>query len=286
MPVSKPLKIANDEFKMAFLFCGISNHFESLGKCIDYLRALYGQNTDKQMCPPNTENPMPSYLFRGESGIFDTTYSCKTRIDIDFFGRMEKEQKKLADLIQYCGERLTQTIHGFSPDERVAFLQHYGLPTYALDTTSDLDTAAYFGSFGDTERVKLIAVINTDKLLKVNFPPIDLSTGRFGSRPSKQHTFSICPGSRDNLKSPRITDLFDVKWFSYVLTEGDKQIFNTSKCYLSEDDNSFTSLLALFIREYESAYGKIHSKIKQYYSGNIHPLKQGRDDNRQFLKFS
>jgi FRG domain len=266
MLVSKTSKIADDEFKMAFLFCKISNHFESLGKCIHYLRDLYGQTAVNQDLPPKTDKPMPSFLFRGESGIFDTTYSCRTRIDIDFFGRMHREQKKFTDLIQYCTQRSALTIHGFSPDERVAFLQHYGLPTYALDTTSDLDTAAYFGSFGDPQRVKLIAVINTDKLVKWNVLPVDLSSGRFGSRPSKQHTYSIFLGGRENLKSPLMTGIFDVKWYSYVLTESDKHIYNTSRGYLSEGDKNFMSLLPQFIREYESAHGKIHPQIKQYWA--------------------
>jgi hypothetical protein len=266
MLISKSSKIADDEFKMAFLFCKISNHFDSLGKCMHFLRDLYGQNGINQDLTSKTEHSMPSFLFRGESGIFDTTYSARTRIDIDFFGRMHKEQNKFADLLQHCSQQLALTIHGFSEDERVAFLQHYGLPTYALDTTSDLDTAAYFGSFGDPQRVKLIAVINTDRLLKWNILPVDLSSGRFGPRPSKQNIYSIFLGSRENLKSPLITGLFDFKWYSYVLTERDKHTYNTSRGYLAEGDKDFMSLLPVFIREYESLYGKIHPQIKQYWA--------------------
>jgi FRG domain len=272
MRISGSSTTTEDEFKLAFLSCDVSNHFESLGECIHSLRVMYEPPSYKQGWPHKADNSSPAYLFRGESGIFDSTYSGKTRIDIDFSGRKEKEQRKLSEMIRYCTQRLSLTIHGFSPDERVAFLQHYGLPTYAVDTTSDLETAAYFGSFGDTERVKLIAVINTGKLLKEGLLPIDLSSGRFGSRPAKQHTFSVCLGNRDNLKSRPIMDRLDIKWYSYILTEGDKYAFNMSRRYLSQDNNSFMSLLPLFIKEFESANGKIYSKIRQYYTPNMSPI--------------
>jgi hypothetical protein len=250
-----------DEFKISFLSCEISRHFTSLGECFDHLHSMYK--------PIGDQPGQPSFLFRGEPGIYDTTHSRRARIEMNLWGRLEKSRAKLTDLVTYCQEKLGRLIPSFSPEEITAFLQHYGLPTYGLDLTADLLTAAYFGSFGDTNRIKLIAAINTGKLLKAREALIALNSDGFGSRPIKQKAYVTCLASHDNLKAPEITHLFDVTWYSFILTAEDKYKFNSARASLSEGDSSHMGIVTSLIGEYESLHSRMPLKIRKLYTDNI-----------------
>jgi len=132
--------------------------------------------------------------------------------------------------------------------------------------TDYLATAAYFGSFGDTNRIKLLAVIDTAKLLMEGRVLVGLNSGRFGSRPEKQHAYVTCLEGLDNLKAPDITRLFDVRWYSFVLTEVDKYKFNSINAHLCEGDNSHMGIVPSLITEYESLHGRMPLKIKRLYA--------------------
>jgi hypothetical protein len=262
-------KIVQDEFNMAFLSCGVSGHYLSMTECMDYLQARYAPAAVAPDPLPGAGRPFPPYLFRGESGIYDTTHSVRARIELTFPGQMGYAQKRLSDMIQYCDERLAVTVPGFLPQERTAFLQHYGLPSYGLNVTADLNTAAYFASSGDTNRVKLITVIDTKKPVQHRPLPLDLSSGLFGTRPLNQQAFAILLGRRDNLKHPLVADMYGIQWYSYILTETDQLQYHTSSTFLMGSDGYLSALVPAFVKEYESAYGRIHPKLKPFYNDNI-----------------
>jgi hypothetical protein len=254
---------------MAFLSCAVSGHFSSLTECMAHLQARYVSSAAGMDGLPGPGRPFPPYLFRGESGIYDSTHSVRARIELTFPGQMDRAQKRLSDMIQYCDGRLAAAIPGFSPQERTAFLQHYELPTYSLNATANLHAAAYFASFGDTNRIKLIAVIDTEKLLQHRPMPLDLSSGLFGARLLNQQAFSIFLCRRDNLKHPFLASLLGIQWYSYVLTETDQLQYHTSRMFLTGSDGYFSALVPTFVKAYESAHGRIHPKLKLFYNDNI-----------------
>jgi hypothetical protein len=258
-------KIVRDEFSMAFLSCAVSRHFSSLAECMEHLQLRYRPSAAVPAPLPGTDRPFPPHLFRGEPGIYDSTHSVRARIELAFPGEMARTQKRLSNLIAYCQERLAGTIHGFSLQERTAFLQHYGLPGYGLDTSADLPTAAYFASAGDTDRIKLIAVIDTTKLLQHRPMPLDLSSGRFGSRPANQKAVTIFLNPRDNFKHPFLASLLGIQWYSFVLTATDRIQYHPSWNFLTRGDGFYAALVPMFVKEYERAYGRIHSKLRPWF---------------------
>ena len=261
MSRSRRSGIVEDELTISFLFCDIKLHFTSLSACFDYLTSTYP--------PIRDPTGVPAFLFRGEPGIYDATYSRRTRIELELWERPEYGQKKVNELVEYCEIELGRLKPRLTPDEIMPFLQHYGLPTPGLDLTSDLETVAYFGSFGETNRIKVIAAIDTQKLLKVRGGLTRLNSDEFGSRPQKQHAYVSRLEHFDNLKAPQFSRPFGITWYSFVLTEDDKYKFNSGKAYLSEGDSNNMNIVSSLITGFESLYGKMPRKIKRLYADSI-----------------
>ena len=214
-----------DRKALASLKVKVTHHFDSLEEAVRELSGLYSNQMidlpllDWQTNQPIGNRQIPRFLFRGESGVHPTTVSSRARLEQKFADqKWTAQRQKMTDLIMYSAEVLSRLLRKPDPHEVVGFLQHYGLPTATMDLSGLLDVAAFFSSFGAADRVKLIAVIPVQSLIRHRRRLADLRGGQLGERPDKQHAFVVFQQIDDDYKSAQTCGLLDVKWYSFLVT--------------------------------------------------------------------
>lgn len=203
--------------------------FKSLDDCVKHIRKKY---------PENKENP--KFLYRGEAGCFQNTYSSYERLFRSNQYNSE-ELHYLQDIVIHVSENMNREFvssdpKGNSLDNKnlgsltnvSGLIQHYGFPTRLVDLTSSLDIATYF-AFGADHRNKpdllvgekgKLGIINIATLTNENVV-FDLKMSE-AKRPKRQFAYALLLQESEDLKNPD----FGVKWFDFTLIQSDIPLYN------------------------------------------------------------
>lgn len=113
---------------------------------IAQLKSYLKENYPCEIIYEKNQHIIPKYLFRGE---VDNTWTETT----SSFGRFVEKYKdegcsRYAEILYRSAYRGLRGIDGYtiSPEEGIALLQHYGMPTPQIDLTGNIDVAIFFAT--------------------------------------------------------------------------------------------------------------------------------------------
>ncbi|HEY4941176.1 MAG TPA: FRG domain-containing protein [Rhizomicrobium sp.] len=217
----------------------------SLMEIEDHLRALtaaeiprpFGRNL---LDPSTPTNPVPTYLFRGESGDYSSTV---TSLD-----RLVMSERGLQDLLRISGSITAALVRtfGLTHNEALGYLQHYGFPTPFLDFTADPTVAASFASNRRIGEVGSIAVLATGGL---ETGLVDLRDHPTANRPRLQSAFALYAPSHTDLKAASVRQALGLKWFRFRFTTLDAARYVPNFALLDARSDEFAGLIWLFIQD-------------------------------------
>jgi hypothetical protein len=212
-------------------------------------------------------NDVPSFLFRGEAQLYDTTKPTVQRLmnsrdlDITF-----DDANILLDLTKCVDKKFNKHIiqdHGLSS----SYVQHYGLYTELLDFTSSLDVCALFSTSLKCERGPgRICVADTKTLIQKAIV-IDLTTHPYAERPRRQHAFAVYCNEHLDFKDQDCIHELNLNWFEFQKNDysknlGHHDLFRTS-------DDKVAGLMALTIDECIDEMGKIPHNLAIHLANKI-----------------
>src|ERR1051326_2452080 len=117
----------------------------------------------------------PKFLYRGESGIFPQSLSSRARLTLD--ARFSTRDLDLLDrLTALAGELERSQTDSF---RSLGWPQHYGLPTYFLDLTSDPLVALHFAANSSVPNSSSMRV-----LYRIDFEAIESKVYGLAGRPT------------------------------------------------------------------------------------------------------
>ena len=217
---------------------------------------------------------VPRFLFRGECGQFEATqpgiyrpesYRLKSGL------RLSKEDcSTLQELIPRLAERLTDPFdYANSPDFAIGLLQHYGLPTWLIDLTSDPVSAFAFAACGNS-KVGRICVVPF-QACRLTHRLVDLTRHPWAERPQRQEAYGLVLGDElTDLKSGAARMHFGVSWYEFPISSEDRECLSTKHQDLIEIDNDPSAgLLRYHITEYVEKYQKFSPILTDWFLERI-----------------
>lgn len=211
----------------------------------------------------------PEYLFRGECGQFPTTkapiHRPSTYTLHDGTRLTGTDLKTLEDLIPLLAKRFTETDYSLGYHDAIGLLQHYGLPTWIIDFSSNLEHAATFAATDDAA-VGRICVFPTRSYDRT-FALVNLTGHAWAERPRRQEAFGlvIAPTGLVDLKAPEARRLLGVQWFEFPISAIDRDFFHNKYGRLvSVVDDPSAGFLRFHITEYVEARGKMSPALTKW----------------------
>jgi hypothetical protein len=212
---------------------------------------------------------LPTYLFRGECGVFETTRGSLFRPETYLLTNGEQlslsDLKTLDQLVAALAWRFAQN-EDYSLDEQRAWglLQHYGIPTNIVDFTGSLDFAFAFAARGESE-IGRIAVLKLPEAFAaarvINF------TGHpWAERAQRQAAYGVVPsGELTDLKSDIARFRFPLSWYEFPVSPADREYFR-EKCIelLRWTDDPSAGFLRFHITEFVEARGKFSVDLTEW----------------------
>ncbi len=132
---------------------------------IAQLKSYIEKNYPYQVISDKNHLMIPRYLFRGEE---DNTWTATKSSFGRFVEQFQEEGcSRYAQIIYLSAYRGLRGIDGYtiSPEEGIALLQHYGMPTPQIDLTGNIDVAIYFATENRSAKLKpIIQIIDTTQI--------------------------------------------------------------------------------------------------------------------------
>src|ERR1700733_1247667 len=170
---------------------------------------------------------VPSCLFRGECGLFETTMSSIHKPDMATLGDGRRlsvpDLRALQQLILGLVDLFVHSeTYALNEHQAYGLLQHYRLPTTIIDFTGDLTNAFVFAAAGRST-VGRLAVLDLPKALE---RVIDFTDHPWAERALRQAAFGVVPpdGIID-LKSDAGRSRLGLRWYEFPVTPADREFF-------------------------------------------------------------
>jgi hypothetical protein len=210
---------------------------------------------------------VPSRLFRGECGTFETTVSSLHRSTIATLhdGRRLciSDLQTLKELIPDLAASFVRN-ETYALDEHQAYglLQHYGVPTTIIDFTGDLTNAFAFAAAGSST-VGRLAVLDLPKALD---RVIDFTDHSWAERAQRQAAFGVVlPDGIIDLKSAVARSRLGLCWYEFPVSASDHDFFC---CKMQElmrwSDDPSAGFLRYHITEFVEARGKFSPELTDW----------------------
>src|ERR1039457_829554 len=141
--------------------------FESLTEAFNYILGQYSLQPNAHVWARSTSGlvyprELPSYLFRGECGVFPTTTDGGRRLQAEGLAGgcrvSNAEVVQLGRLVFNLAERLWKEPYSLDPMGAMGLLQHYRLPTRMVDFTANLNYAFAFAVNGTSSKGRVAVV--------------------------------------------------------------------------------------------------------------------------------
>jgi hypothetical protein len=244
----------------------------SLAGIVAPLRAISGlerpQSYGRDVLNPQAKSDsIPAYLFRGESGIFESAYSSRARLSasvraLDLDARALQDVDRISDrLVVALGEKC-----GLTPPQALAYLQHYGYPTDYIDVTSDVSVAASFASKLRVGDAGAVCIVPTERLL-ARGSLIDLRHHPLAERPRLQSAFAVHIPEYPNLRDPAAIEALQLTWIEFRFTDLDAARFVPDFALLDARSDRVAGLIWLLIDD----CAKFSDKAAKLLSKRIEP---------------
>lgn len=185
--------------------------FESIREASEFIIGQYAGQAPERLWHETTSGPAvpndaPLYLFRGECGAFEDTKAAIYRrrtFQIQSGGKISRQDRQvLVDLITQLARRFTDKDYSVDGHHSIGLLQHYGLPTWMIDFTMDVETAFAFAASGDSA-IGRVAVFPAQSLCESG-GLVNLTEHRWAERPRRQLAFGLIMPDMTDLKSAAV----------------------------------------------------------------------------------
>ena len=207
---------------------------------------------------------VPRYLFRGENGRFDTTFSSMHRPEtftLEDGRRLSVSDLRTLQRVIPCLAHHFVRNETYSLNEHLAYglLQHYGLPTTVIDFTGDLTNAFAFAASGD-HPVGRVAVLTMPECLE---RVIDFTDHPWAERAQRQAAFGLVPPDElIDLKSEAARSRLGIRWYEFPVSSSDRDCLrSTSQELLRWTDDPSAGFLRFHLTEFVEAHGKFSPEL-------------------------
>ena len=244
--------------------------FETLDDCLGFVEQRHPQtetiHTATNIATGDEyECPIPSYLFRGEVGWFDTCLSRRERVRRGHFSGIRG--KELDDIGTHVDAALRADLEYLRHPKMLSagLMQHYGWPTEFIDTTTSLHTASCFSRFGASSSLTqgALAVFNVITLLNNRGTIVDLGEHPIAVRPRLQEAYAVFHPEYRDLKQPQAIKNMGITWYTYRTDPQHRPRITREEELLSVLGDETAGLLRLCVDRAIKDYGKLrHSAAK------------------------
>lgn len=195
---------------MRYAELNTSGHFATREECLDFLNRRYLSETVSGSPRPQARSTKPTFLFRGEAGIYPSTLPSIVRTLRSAESRAVREL-----LIDIEGDFLAEFEERFG-ERTLGLLQHYGVPTDYLEFTASPELAAFFASRRPEVEVGVIGVLYTARALE-HCSILDLSRSPLAVRAARQRAFAVRQLGHNlcDYKDPECCERIGLTWFSF-----------------------------------------------------------------------
>ena len=209
---------------------------------------------------------LPSYLFRGECGVFPTTTDGGRRLQAEVLAgecRLSNaEGVQLGRLVFKLAERLWKEPYSLDPMGAMGLLQHYRLPTRMVDFTANLNYAFAFAVNGTSSKGRVAVVPRAPLGLRI----VDLMSHPWAERAQRQGAYAaLIADEPADLKSETARSRADLKWYEFPIGPPDRDHFKEMyQELLRESDDASAGFLRLHVTEYVEAFGKLSPTLTEW----------------------
>ena len=245
--------------------------FESLTEAFRYILGQYSLQPNAYVwdqSPSGLLYPreLPSYLFRGECGDFETTTDGARRLRGEVlageFRLSNMDAVELAKLVCSLGKRLYREPFGLDRMGAVGLLQHYRLPTRMVDFTANLNYALAFAVIGTSSTGRVAVMPRAQQSVRI----VDLMAHPWAERAQRQGAYGVVMTDElADLKSEAARSRLNVKWYQFPIVPPDRDRFKaTYQELLRESDDPSAGFLRFLITEYVEAFGKLSLMLTEW----------------------
>ena len=212
---------------------------------------------------------VPTYLYRGECGEFETTFSNLQRPGTYVL----KDGRRLSDIDRKALRQLILGLAHLFVDKKVyeldepqayGLFQHYGLPTPLIDFTGELGRAFAFAALGGAKvgRVAEMHLLKASAVAKV----VSFVGHPWAERAQRQAAFGVVPmGELFDLKSGSARLNMDIRWFEFPVSQSDQDYFDAKYVDLLRWTNDPSAgFLRFHITEFIQASGKLSPELTDW----------------------
>ena len=199
---------------------------------------------------------IPAFLFRGEAEFYPKTLTSLQRMRSD--DTLAPIDQKILEKISIYVDQEVQSRFGIGDFESKAYAQHYGLYSWLVDFTEDVDIATRFATSAKTPFSRgRMAVLDVDKARR-NGVIVDLRSHPFAVRPRRQMAYGVFNRQFTDLKTAEAISAMGLTWYEYAQNDTSDQIRKMDIYNVSDD--AFVGVLSLIIDQYINEYGRIPDK--------------------------
>lgn len=245
--------------------------FESLTEAFNYILGQYSLQPNAHVWARSTSGlvyprELPSYLFRGECGVFPTTTDGGRRLQAEVLAgecRLSNtDVVQLGKLVFNLVELLCKEPYSLDRMGAMGLLQHYRLPTRMVDFTANLNYAFAFAVTGTSSRGRVAVMPRAPQRLRI----VDLMAHPWAERAQRQGAYAaVITDELADLKSEIARSRANIKWYEFPIVPSDRDHFKEMyQELLRESDDASAGFLRFHITEYVEAFGKLSPILTEW----------------------
>jgi hypothetical protein len=171
---------------------------------------------------------------------------------------------KLAEVSDWIAAGLHQEREDLSRQDAFALLQHYGMPSWIVDFTSDVGLAFAFAGHGkcDVGRLAVLSYVP-----KQAGPIVELFAHPWAERAQRQAAYGVIMDPHDicDLKSVAVRNRLNIGWYEFRILPPEKELCESRvQELLRQPDDPSAGFLRYYITRYVEAFQKLSPTLTEW----------------------